>query len=518
MMKPMLKQLMCAALSLAITAGMLLSAPLVKVAADDDPVREENGVIVVDLDEVVTLTQQQTFSVDGADVVLYKPDYKELRLSGTAENPRTFYLKGNPASTYNLRIVPEGQLDVRNPNPFTGTIVLDHVNISRYAVGPVYNLSQDPAMDFGDDSNAVLELIGSNSLITNVVAERAAINLNGGNLTIRPHASAADARPSLAIRSAASNGIGGGSIGFPAASVTISGSCDVSVGGSETSDRKYDILTASLAVSNGAKLTLEERGIGDEYGVPTVSFVDCVVDGAGAGEYGKTYPPAPDPEPEPEPEPAPSQPAPTPYIPTVKLKSEGSGATLELRESQLPSGVTLADVRFVAEQQEASSAPVQAAGATLALHSDLPDGKGTTVYDLDLLLKESGEKVSFTGKVTVTLPIPAGYGSFLRVFHLADDGTMTEVPAVINGSHIVLTLEHFSHYAIVDFASSAGKLPTALIAKAPAATTTSASETAASSESGNAEQNPRTGAAFPALAILLFAAAASVLTTKRKQD
>ena len=213
---------------------------------------------------------------------------------------------------------------------------------------------------------------------------------------------------------------------------------------------------------------------------------------------------------------SPSTPS-TPYIPPVTVNADtaaGStiGAKLEMKASQLPSGVEASDVTFVAK---AVSAPAKLASTTLASIPNLPTAKSITVFDLDLLLKSSGEKVDFTGKVTVSIPMPAGYGSFLRVFHVANDGTMTEVPAVINGSNILLTLEHFSHYAVVDFASPAGKLPTKLTASAAV---TTAATTAKPSEGGNnAGKNPTTGAMPPLLAIIGCAGAGMVAVKAHKK-
>ena len=214
--------------------------------------------------------------------------------------------------------------------------------------------------------------------------------------------------------------------------------------------------------------------------------------------------------------PIPSEPS-TPSIPPVVVPADTasgstSGAKLEMKASQLPSGVEASDVTFVAK---AVSAPAKFAAATLASIPNLPTAKSITVYDLDLLLKSSGEKVSFSGKVTVSIPMPAGYGSFLRVFHVANDGTMTEVPAVISGSNILLTLEHFSHYAVVDFASPAGKLPTKLTASAAV---TTAATTAKPSEGGNnAGKNPTTGAMLPLLAILGCVGAGTLAVKARKR-
>lgn len=204
------------------------------------------------------------------------------------------------------------------------------------------------------------------------------------------------------------------------------------------------------------------------------------------------------------PPPAPSVPsAPSPSSPAVTIVSESGtasgntpGVSLQIRESQLPAGVKPADVMFIAKVAELESAPAKAAEATLASTSNLPGIKAITIYDLDLLLKSSGEKVNFSGKITISLPIPAGYGGFLRVFHVADDGTMTEVPAVINGNHIVLTLSHFSHYAIVDFASPAGKLPATLMVN--------------TAPDEDESTNPKTGSALPSSIIFTACVAGAI--------
>lgn len=238
-------------------------------------------------------------------------------------------------------------------------------------------------------------------------------------------------------------------------------------------------------------------------------------------EHGST-PPNPEPTAT-----SPSAPSPsTLSVPPVVVKPEpssgsASGTAMEMIASQLPSGVKPADVAFSAKPQAPEAASMQAVQAALAAHPSLPKALSITAYDLDLLLKASGEKVNFTGKVTVTLPVPAGYGRFLRVFYVADDGTMAEVPAVINGGNILLTLEHFSTYAIVDFASSAGKLPATLKASGATATATAASEAVKPSGEGNATANPKTGAApfaIPSLLALGGAALIAYRLIRRKAD
>ena len=308
--------------------------------------------------------------------------------------------------------------------------------------------------------------------------------------------------------------------------VTVSGGTLDATGGESTGGISYGVGTGSVTVNGGTLLAkggdkavdgADFIAIGD--GLP--SYTVSTVEGAEGGPVtGKPYaitgtkflklvalsakPDETDLDSS-----SPSTPS-TPYIPPVTVPADTasgstSGAKLEMKASQLPSGVEASDVTFVAK---AVSAPAKLASTTLESIPNLPTAKSITVYDLDLLLKSSGEKVDFTGKVTVSIPMPAGYGSFLRVFHVANDGTMTEVPAVISGSNILLTLEHFSHYAVVDFASPAGKLPTKLTASA---TVTTAATTAKPSEGGNnAGKNPTTGAMLPLLAIIGCAGAGMV--------
>lgn len=206
----------------------------------------------------------------------------------------------------------------------------------------------------------------------------------------------------------------------------------------------------------------------------------------------------------------------TPTEPTVKVNADGGASNVEFRASQLPTGVAVSDVKLLAAQQDASGVPAKAAAATLAAAKDLPAVKGITVYDLGLLLKATGKEVSFTGSVKVILPIPSGYSNFLRVFHVADDGSMTEVPAVINGTNMELTLSHFSYYAIVDFASSAGQLPAVLKANGTTETAAPVTTPANGSNTEDTTKNPKTGAvAIPLLAVLL--PAAGVLAFRRKK-
>lgn len=214
--------------------------------------------------------------------------------------------------------------------------------------------------------------------------------------------------------------------------------------------------------------------------------------------------------------------SPAPYVPPVTIPTDAtsgnaSGVKIEMQASQLPSGVEAKDVAFSAKPVASTSTPVKAVEAALS-SSNLPEAKDVAVYDLDLLLKSSGKKVAFTGKVKVAIPMPTGYGRFLRVFHVADNGTMTEVPAILNGSSIEVTLEHFSYYAVVDFASAVGTIPAKLTASAAATTTQTSVATAATTANDNTSKNPTTGSEAPYALLLGVLAASGILIRMKLKD
>ena len=212
------------------------------------------------------------------------------------------------------------------------------------------------------------------------------------------------------------------------------------------------------------------------------------------------------------------------YTPPVTVKGD-SGVKLQLNASQLPSGVKAEDVTMSVQTQDGASKPVQAVNAVLTANANFPAVNGMTVYDLNLLLK-NGKTVSFTGKVKVSVPL-AGMGNHLRVFHVDDNGGMTEVHAVINGDAIEFEVEHFSYYAVVDFASYAGTFPLTLKAgttgteaeTTPAVTTAPQAETdgTTASTGGNAEKNPTTGAVAIPAGMLLVAFAGAFATYRKKR-
>ena len=74
--------------------------------------------------------------------------------------------------------------------------------------------------------------------------------------------------------------------------------------------------------------------------------------------------------------------------------------------------------------------------------------KTFTVYEIKALLNDM--VVQPNGKVTVTFPVPEGYGENVGVYYLGEDGETQKVETALleNGTKIEAELEHFSLYAV----------------------------------------------------------------------
>ena len=200
----------------------------------------------------------------------------------------------------------------------------------------------------------------------------------------------------------------------------------------------------------------------------------------------------------------------TPYIPPITVKGD-FGVELILKESQLPEGVKAADLRLPVTMP----AP-DAIAATLASHPELPAAKDINLFDI-ALTDANGDAVKFTGKATVRVPLDE-MGGFLRAFFHDGSGTLSELNASINGNYVEFQVEHFSEYAVVDFASSVGKLPATMTAlKDDAASATSATTVTTADAGDNAASNPTTGAFIPFLAIFGCAGACAVVMKVAKK-
>jgi len=70
------------------------------------------------------------------------------------------------------------------------------------------------------------------------------------------------------------------------------------------------------------------------------------------------------------------------------------------------------------------------------------------------LLDQSGNPVSFTGSVTVSIPLPAGLRGKPRVFRNESDSTLTDMNATVKNGFLVFSTTHFSNYIIAGTGST----------------------------------------------------------------
>ena len=67
----------------------------------------------------------------------------------------------------------------------------------------------------------------------------------------------------------------------------------------------------------------------------------------------------------------------------------------------------------------------------------------------NITLTSNGKEVQPNGKVTVKIPVPAGFtASECKVFYKDPEGNYTDMKAVNNGNYLVFTTDHFSEYVV----------------------------------------------------------------------
>lgn len=73
----------------------------------------------------------------------------------------------------------------------------------------------------------------------------------------------------------------------------------------------------------------------------------------------------------------------------------------------------------------------------------------------DISLENGGARIQPDGRVQVSIPIPAGYDrERLAVYHIAEDGTRTELPSAVVGDAITFETAHFSLYVVAEKAAA----------------------------------------------------------------
>ena len=74
------------------------------------------------------------------------------------------------------------------------------------------------------------------------------------------------------------------------------------------------------------------------------------------------------------------------------------------------------------------------------------------------LIDQNGQPATFTGKITVKIPIPDGMSGDLHVYWYNDaDGTVTDMNARQENGYLVFEATHFSYYAVAELSS--GTIP-----------------------------------------------------------
>ena len=147
---------------------------------------------------------------------------------------------------------------------------------------------------------------------------------------------------------------------------------------------------------------------------------------------------------------APAQPA--------SVSEPSTGAQVDLSGAVLPAGVT--NVTFAVTPETASGTPAGASGGTSdpqgasAFHFAVSDPAlnliGTPVlYNIKLLDQNGNPISSFTGSVTVKLPIPEGLHGAPHVFRYEEStGTFTDLGAAVQDGYLVFSTTHFSYYLV----------------------------------------------------------------------
>ncbi len=154
--------------------------------------------------------------------------------------------------------------------------------------------------------------------------------------------------------------------------------------------------------------------------------------------------------------------------------------------------------------------------------------KGGAFQLFDIYLLENNVEIQPGGKITISLPVPQGYNAAAKVYHIREDGTLTDMGAALTDGKLVFTTDHLSLYAVwqpasVTDAGSSGEDNSQQDSQA--GDTSSAVREAASSNADvdKAAGGPNTGEGdavvlWLAVSMLSLAAMAVLLKSKKKQN
>ena len=145
----------------------------------------------------------------------------------------------------------------------------------------------------------------------------------------------------------------------------------------------------------------------------------------------------------------------TPSLPSAVTDSP-SGAQVVLSGATLPSSVTGVSLSVTPETSTGApqgvsggtSDPQGAAAYNFAISDTALNIIGTPLLYNIKLLDQNGNSASFTGSVTVRIPVPAGIHGIPHVYRYESDGTLTDLGATVQGGYLVFTTTHFSYYVV----------------------------------------------------------------------
>lgn len=151
-----------------------------------------------------------------------------------------------------------------------------------------------------------------------------------------------------------------------------------------------------------------------------------------------------------------------PSLPSA-VKDSSSGMEVDLSGATFSSSVT--GVTFSVIPETANGDPKGESGGITD-----PDGKAAynlAVSDADLdvigtpslyklkLLDQNGNNISsFSGSVTIKIPLPLGLRGTPRVFRYESDGTLTDMKVTVENGFLVFQTDHFGDYIVADTGNS----------------------------------------------------------------
>ncbi len=140
----------------------------------------------------------------------------------------------------------------------------------------------------------------------------------------------------------------------------------------------------------------------------------------------------------------------------IKLKSDGSNTKYGFALSDIYAykRYEINDVEVISPENAIDNDAVLnvVEVPTEEITTQLPANiKAENALVYDIYFEKDGETVQPNGELTVKIAVPADKnGENCAVYHIAEDGTLTDMKAVFKDGYMVFTTNHFSYYALVE--------------------------------------------------------------------